>query len=215
MPIVILILILIFFLLSKSKEGFTYVFPMYNEDLKWVPKDAIVYNKGNNFIPLPNIGRDAHTILYHIINNYDNLDEITIFGSNGEHRQDKVNKTIELVNKTNNTVFICEGNIEYNFTLNYWSATNPDNKNSNAILNPHSIRPFGKWYNSVWPNSPVTWICYMCIFAVHRNHIIQHPKSYYEFLIKDFKTDSDEYVHYMERAFSTVFWPYPMNCVYR
>ena len=55
----------------------------YNEDVNWlkkVPKNIniILYNKGKDdiqfkFIKLDNIGRESHTYLYHIINNYDKL----------------------------------------------------------------------------------------------------------------------------------------------
>jgi hypothetical protein len=61
----------------------------YNEDLNWlkkVPKNIkiTIYNKGKDdinypSIKLPNIGRESHTYLFHIIKNYDNLAEKTIF----------------------------------------------------------------------------------------------------------------------------------------
>lgn len=61
----------------------------YNEDVNWlkkVPKNIniILYNKGKDdiqfkFIKLDNIGRESHTYLYHIINNYDKLADKTIF----------------------------------------------------------------------------------------------------------------------------------------
>jgi hypothetical protein len=74
------------------------VIARYNEDLSWlknIPKTIkiTIYNKGindienmknlekikYNIIKLPNIGRESHTYLYHIINNYDNLADKTIF----------------------------------------------------------------------------------------------------------------------------------------
>ncbi len=60
----------------------------YNEDLSWLKKinkniKITIYNKGDpiNFknIKLPNVGRESHTYLTHILNNYDNLADITIF----------------------------------------------------------------------------------------------------------------------------------------
>tara|TARA_B100000902_G_C27236121_1_gene877503 strand:- start:212 stop:1303 length:1092 start_codon:yes stop_codon:yes gene_type:complete len=69
----------------------------YNENLDWlknVPENIniIIYNKGKNdinypFISLPNIGRESHTYLYYIINNYDKLGDINIFcqGNPFEH----------------------------------------------------------------------------------------------------------------------------------
>lgn len=75
----------------KKRKTLEIVVARYNENLDWLKdikksKDIkiTVYNKGNDditvpFIPLPNIGRESHTYLYHIINNYENLADQTIF----------------------------------------------------------------------------------------------------------------------------------------
>jgi hypothetical protein len=63
----------------------------YNENLDWIeniPKNLniniIIYNKGldninYNSIKVGNIGRESHTYLYYIIENYNNLADINIF----------------------------------------------------------------------------------------------------------------------------------------
>lgn len=61
----------------------------YNENIDWVlPYNdiSIIYNKGNSNIPefsnrfdIQNIGREGHTYLYHILNNYSELSNRTIF----------------------------------------------------------------------------------------------------------------------------------------
>jgi hypothetical protein len=74
------------------------VIARYNENLEWVlniPKEykIYVYNKSNNInelnyiknvknlkiIQQPNIGRESHTYLTHIINNYNNLSDKIVF----------------------------------------------------------------------------------------------------------------------------------------
>jgi len=65
------------------------VIARYNEMIEWVlayNDIAIVYNKGKrcdmpfqNLKPLTNIGREGHTYLYHIIENYNNFSKKTIF----------------------------------------------------------------------------------------------------------------------------------------
>jgi hypothetical protein len=66
------------------------VIARHNEDVQWVtPYNdiACIYNKGRDnikgvvdrIVPLENIGREGHTYLYHIIDNYDKLTEKTIF----------------------------------------------------------------------------------------------------------------------------------------
>jgi hypothetical protein len=72
-----------------AKNKITMVVARCKENLDWL-KDVqwnyIVYNKGGNLpkwiknqIKLRNIGREAHTYLTYIINNYDNLPDHTIF----------------------------------------------------------------------------------------------------------------------------------------
>jgi hypothetical protein len=58
----------------------------YKEDISWttlLKDNVIVYDKSENpleaSIRLPNVGREAHTYLYHIVKNYNNLADITIF----------------------------------------------------------------------------------------------------------------------------------------
>jgi hypothetical protein len=68
----------------------------YREEIDWIKyPDSIIYNKGppltttHPVIELPNIGREGHTYLTHIINNYDRLDDYTIFlqGNPFEHNR--------------------------------------------------------------------------------------------------------------------------------
>ena len=68
-----------------------YVVAHYNEDLTWLlpyASKAQVYHKGSSssastlfarWNKLPNVGREGHTYLYHIINNYNNLADVTFF----------------------------------------------------------------------------------------------------------------------------------------
>jgi hypothetical protein len=69
---------------------FQIVVARYNENISYLTpfeKVSVIYNKGDdniqeefiNIIKLPNIGRESHTYLYHIINNYNNLADNTIF----------------------------------------------------------------------------------------------------------------------------------------
>ena len=57
----------------------------FNEDIEWT-KDyneyVKIYNKGifnKKYENLPNIGRESHTYLHHIIGNYKNLSDFTLF----------------------------------------------------------------------------------------------------------------------------------------
>lgn len=65
-----------------------FVIARYQENIDWANgiNHAIIYNKGpesptsiHPIVSLPNVGREGHTYLYHIIENYDQLDEHTCF----------------------------------------------------------------------------------------------------------------------------------------
>lgn len=60
----------------------------YSESLNWLRRvpasvERTVYNKGPELLPaaqtLPNVGREAHTYLHHIVTRYDDLSDLTIF----------------------------------------------------------------------------------------------------------------------------------------
>lgn len=57
----------------------------YKEDVTWVEAfhdfDVVVYDKGDPHAvnSLSNVGREAHTYLHHILENYDSLSETTVF----------------------------------------------------------------------------------------------------------------------------------------
>jgi hypothetical protein len=67
------------------------VISRYNEDLDWTNnlENVIIYNKGNDdidldkikhpIIKLLNVGREGHTYYQYIYDNYNNLDDYTIF----------------------------------------------------------------------------------------------------------------------------------------
>lgn len=92
------------------------VISVYNEDLSWVKSidfaDKIfIYNKGNQFIDnsirLPNVGREAHTFIYHIVNHYNNLPDylITLQGCPFPHlrniNEENINEVFKNHNYTN------------------------------------------------------------------------------------------------------------------
>jgi hypothetical protein len=71
---------------KKDKSFFEIVVARYSEDLSWVDNYknySTIYNKGDDkiegSIDVKNIGREAHSYLYHIVNNYDNLADYTCF----------------------------------------------------------------------------------------------------------------------------------------
>jgi len=68
-------------------ENTDLVIARYNEDVDWIKSEysrIFIYNKGQHLnrkdeISLPNIGRESQTYLHHIVENFNNLNNITIF----------------------------------------------------------------------------------------------------------------------------------------
>jgi hypothetical protein len=206
----------------------------YNESLKWLNDEPFVkypvicYNKGVNddfeiqnikkVVKLTNVGRESHTYLYHIIHNYNNLADITIFlpgSADLPHKITRSKSTIDKCEMYQTTVMIGKKhesvkNDLYDFTIDSWGSTSKENKTINPedTLELANIRPFGKWFESTFPNIEIEYIPYNGIFAVSKHHILQHPKSYYEELIHQLSNSSNPEVgHYFERSWAAVFYP--------
>lgn len=213
----------------------------YNESIKWITMPEfsnvtrfIIYNKGkplrslpNNAIEimLPNVGKCDHTFLHHIIFNYNKLADVTLFVSgraDDKRKGPKIINTMKYVNNTHDSVFIGYGCIipdyEYYFTLQNYLSANPENQVRDGKITrvtPAKIRPFGNWFNFYWPNKNATIIAYQSIFAVHKRHIIQHSIDYYIRLYEEVNYDvNPEAGHFLERAWSMIFSPYPSQCNY-
>jgi hypothetical protein len=206
----------------------------YAEKLEWLKDDpfnkypVVVYNKGGDddftktknvkqIVHLDNVGREPHAYIYHVINNYDNLADVTIFlaGScNMQKKIDNAKKTVNEAEKTNNYYFQFTTDDLYkemkDFQIDTYQSTNEENKkvNPEKELTKSEIRPFGRWYKHHFGDLVTKKYSWNGIFAVHKRHILQHPREYYENLIKELEVSSSpEVVHYFERAWGAVFGP--------
>jgi hypothetical protein len=226
---------------QQEPKNIELVISRYNEQINWLDDKpfnkykSICYNKGNTlpqysntnckFNALPNVGRCDHTFLYHIINNYDKLADVTIFLPASWTDVHKVNTTLklmELVDKSQTTVLLGKKYSDVrkelgDFYMDTHVATSKINQevNPETKLQPCPIRPYGKWYDTHFNDLKINVVCFFGVFAVAREHIIQHPKSHYETLIKYVDNHSNpEAGHYMERSWAAIFHPYPPTCVY-
>jgi hypothetical protein len=220
----------------------------YNEKLEWLNTQpfskyrATIYNKGTNLninysnnikkiINLPNIGLDVHSFIYHIINNYDNLSNITVFFQGSiNKRRDKYIKclhVIDKIEKTNTSIIACtkENNFlqkNSGFVLNNYPFSSEENRSHNSdVTFPCKIRPFGPWFYDIFNkwhatpdnNDPLTLrsfdnICYCHILSLKKEDILKKPKEYYIYLLTFLEEGlQPEAVHYFERAWALIFYP--------
>jgi hypothetical protein len=244
--VLFILLILYIFIYYKNKKFYKnqhIVVSRYNENLEWINQKPfnnhpiIIYNKGinnsyttnNNVIineNLPNVGRESHTYLHHIIKNYHNLADVTIFlpGSiDLQHKYIRAKNMVEKVQETNNTVFssVYQPNIvndQYNFTIDKYLSSHSDNKqiNNDGEIQKSNIQPYGLWFNHFFINGEKNeYVSYCGIISVSKNNILQKPKSYYEILLNELSSHHNPEVgHYIERSWYSIFYPYNSNAVF-
>jgi hypothetical protein len=204
------------------------VIARYAENLSWIygididETQIYVYNKGNNITPIDpkfkyinisNVGVCDHTYLYHIIKNYDNLEDVTIFIPGSCMFINKIKQKNILFNNLPYsyhsffTKVMTDDNLR-NFKLKYYVTTDPTNRDSGDLeLSPCNIRPYGKWYKEVMGKElKSNVINYGGIFSVSKEIIRKKPKSFYENLISYLDKDKfPEASHYMERLWYNLF----------
>jgi hypothetical protein len=170
----------------------------YNEDIKWLDGldfNKFIYNKGKGKVgtKLPNVGNEAHTYLYHIVNNYDNLDDINIFtqGNPFDHCKDFISK----VNELDKTYYYDFGCLE-----------------TRAKIEKHQITRFGvKCWEFFEPQllldvfdkmgikyelPLIISVSHYAIFAVGKEQIRKFPLEVYQWLL-DFAVKYDKNAGYL------------------
>jgi hypothetical protein len=84
----------------------------YNENIEWTNQlpNVIIYNKGVslnnkniNEIMMKNVGREGHTYHKYIYDNYDNLDDYTVFlqGNPFDHSPNVITNLVKYINDEN------------------------------------------------------------------------------------------------------------------
>ncbi len=201
---VILFAILIHGWALASSPSVEYVIAHYKEDLKWLKPyahQAHVYHKGGlsappfqvaQWTPLDNVGREGHTYLFHIVENYDHLADITYFlqGQIKDH---------------------CKGG----------SAKNPKDlwdkvikKGFAGLGKPHVAGEWTSGYPQWWEEllgekkpDYVKFHAGAC-FAVKKELIRQHSKEYYEKIMNVLSHESNPFEgHCVERMWYFIFDP--------
>lgn len=209
----------------------------YNEDLSWTLEypfnefKYIIYNKGDNehfektnvkeIIQLTNVGRCDHTYLYHIVHNFENLNNMLIFFPGSLNIGIKKQIAIELLNRIKNNngdkaIFIAKflkSGVYKNFLffqLDNWTSSENNNriKNAESYLYPANIRPFGKWFLQNFGAIQVPYFNYYGLFSMDKRDIIKHKKYRYEKLMLQLEVSSNPEVgHYIERSWGAIFFP--------
>lgn len=242
--LLITFILLILYSLSRKTEYFDsqtpsidLVIARYNENLEWVReyndkyrfRRIYVYNKGPNetfykdagnimIIKSPNVGRENHAYMDHIISNYNDLADVTIFVQGSGDQHNKIHRTkmaIENTFKTYDSTFPAVATKDlkkdfYEFKVDDYQSTNEANKALNPETNMQlaSIRPFGAWFDNWFGDLKINGITYTGIFSASRKHIHNRSIEFYRRYMKNINSHSNpEAGHYMERSWIAVFHP--------
>ncbi|KAL8928796.1 MAG: hypothetical protein Q9208_001574 [Pyrenodesmia sp. 3 TL-2023] len=216
----------------STDSDFEIVISHYNEDLSWLKEhrtDCCIYSKGGNenapelpftFTPLPNIGREGHTFLYHIANNYESLADVTLFlqGRIDDHVD------ISLSEMKQRALTVQPGQVRtYPFreleVFDHWNGIPWEQypcwkrwSSMNTQRMKETPLELFQQYISESDRVPVAvGFAPGAIFAVKKETIHQHSKAFYERLLQKMFLGEMAHVnpetgHYMER-----FWLAMLN----
>lgn len=196
-----------------TKKNFEIVVARYNENMEWTRKYnglCTIYNKGVDVEgydthSLPNIGRESHTYLYHIVNNYEKLADRTLFilGDWHDNLQYLLSPNLYCYYYLPFTFNSCG---PFETKLNYDSQIAHYGRWLEAINNGKMKKyegNFGDWWDNVLQinRKDRIFVQWSAIFSVPADVIRSKPKEYYEHLLSQTGDhDNPEQAHYFERS---------------
>lgn len=209
-------------ILSKYANNYRYNIKLYNKGVRTPDLKSFTTNKQT--YNLKNIGQATHTYLKHVIDNYDNLADVTIFMMGSAFRDEKkARKAHWLLDNANKCSGFMSQHIwksteeDFNFELPFYDIFNYSTSGVNA--NTHRVRtamirsditPLGDWIKNHLQfklQDKRFFRTNKCTFAVHKNLILEKPVLFYKDLIKQLEHAERnlEVIHFFERAWICVF----------
>ena len=179
---------------QKLPTGVSYTIYKKNDHLLVGQENRIA----DHVVEIPNVGRCDYAFLYHIVKNYDTLDDITVFVKC--NWQDNTIPFWKLVDECRGYDYMTVGT---HFETFDWDTALRQRETRHA---ESSI----DWYTHIFTNAPATpgkvnrWGHGPC-FSVSRDLIRRHPKSTYEYLLQRFYPESKSFdaLHYLAHGYAT------------
>ena len=219
----------------SHQRAYEVVIAHYNEDLSWLKDElqhATIYSKGGEAnsppVPchaLPNIGREGHTYLHHIVANYDTLADVTIFlqGHIDDHISISLRelKKRSLATKPGHVTTFPFRELEL---FDHWDGIPWDNypswKKWTSMKSVKAAMTPGQYWQHFFPGSPVPDCVGFqpgALFAVHKDTIRRHPHDLYKnllqtFFLGDMADINPETGHLMERFWLAIWDPEEYIC---
>jgi hypothetical protein len=195
------------------------VIAKYNEDISWINKinndvKITVYRKdgiseaidGVNSFLLENIGREIHSYIYHIYNNYENLLEYTIFsqGKPFDHFEniiDMVNSGVEEWNKNTSLYYSGFWGFHWNSIGTMWRMDASKQFNGYSLVcqsngTPHiNLQEYkidlDKTWNEIFNHPPPSEYEFTpgAHFIITKKLIYSRPKIFYKHILNILEKD--------------------------
>tara|TARA_B100000963_G_C22587325_1_gene653730 strand:- start:326 stop:1045 length:720 start_codon:yes stop_codon:yes gene_type:complete len=202
-----------------------FVISRFREDLNWIKilKDqkVIIYNKGEklnnyeykNIINLKNVGRESHTWLYHIVNNYNNLSDVNIFlqGRIDDLGCMSYKNPMDYLKNINDYGFCASrygllGPFHWKYNVGVEFDKRYKEQWNNGKISRSKIG-FRKFSENLFPNIPIfVATSYGGCFAVKKENIRKHELSFYQDILEILEKHMNPIEgHYMERLWCYIF----------
>ena len=197
----------------------------FNENISWLEEikgfKIIIYNKGKNLsnkkfkkiINLNNVGRESHTWLYHIVENYTDLDDVNIFMQGriddlGCMAYKDPHDYLKVINKTGFSAsrYGLLGPLHWG-----WNVGLEKNKKYKQQWNSGKISRskigFRNFAKELFPKIPIfVPTSYGGCFAIKKELIRKYDKDFYLNLLEILsKSKNPVEGHYMERLWCYMF----------
>ncbi len=226
--------------LFVPKNTIEFIISHYNEDFKYLDylptnQKITIYLKKKNikkkinknynikFIQLDNIGKEGHTYLYHIINNYKKLSKINFFISasfiNFKDRLINFTRIYKKVSDLNKKKYKGLYTFDGYFFLknkklkildpNFRIFKHITSQGIKHILIPSKIYPLKKFLKTNFKNKQMDKYILSLngIIAANKENITSVEKKVYQNIINEFKVVNRDYEigHYLERLYPSIF----------
>lgn len=204
------------YLYNVKMNKYQVVVAKYDEDISWTKKyrNVKVYDKLKG--DLPNIGRESHTYLTYIVENYNRLPEVVFFtqGHIFDHGYEYIDFVNLGENKFSQNYKTLDSNHYFYSTSLGWDTDHIyDYRNNNLF--PKDELGYRNWFkkyvdvDGTYPEIEMgITLWWGAVFSLKRECILSRPKEYYQRLLDYIpKTNNPEVGHYFERS-----WFYIFNC---
>lgn len=194
---------------------YSFVVARYKEDVFWLDEISkkfkndskfFIYNKGGLSykkdqyinIDLPNTGRESHTYLTHIIENYHDLSENIIF-TQGSYHDHVINLDV-IISKS---VYFYEVSYFPDFRIGAWRGSLVKNKDNFSL--DQWIKKYIEKDFDYFISKQGYYVRYGAIFNIEKEAILSRPIEFYINLRKQLTELNPEVGHFFERSWYYIF----------